>query len=308
MGQPTSEPGIGGGTGGGIGPGGSKKRRSGTNLHAMPPGGINRAEQTSMRTGTGRVRNSGQSVVPGKDFSKQYSVTLKDIDETVMNHIKNVMRPTVEEAGEVIKVPVLYANEERWKSVRKNGVLRDKHGSIIFPVITVRRTEAAFSDAVPMSFDNDLKGKFINVTRVKKWSIKNRYDRFSVLTSVNPSHDLIVSGMPDHVNCTYSIMIFTNYIEQMNSISEIFLEHLGTYFGDSEDYKFLSDLGGGISNAIEMDVAGERLVKNELSINIAAYVIPEAASTIYGKTLELSKGLSGPRTVIFGAETEIENV
>jgi hypothetical protein len=255
-----------------------------------------------MKNITGKTGNRSRSVVPGKDFTKNYAVTLKDIDTSVLNHIKNVIRPTVEEAGEMIKVPVLYANEERWKSVRKNGVLRDRKGTVLLPVITIRRTEVAFSDTIPMSFDNDLKGKFISVTRAKKWSKKNRYDRFSVVTGEQPTYDTIVSGMPDHVNCTYSIILFANYMEQVNYLSELFLEHLGTYFGDSEDYKFLSDAAGGITSAIEMDAGGERFVKNDFSMNIRAYVIPEASSNIYGKTMELSKNITGPRKVIFGSE------
>jgi hypothetical protein len=274
-----------------------------TNTHALNKSSVNRASQTSMKNVTGKTGNRSKSVVPGKDFTKNYAVTLKDIDTTVINHIKNVISPTVQEAGELIKVPVLYANEERWKSVRKNGVLRDRNSSIMLPVITIRRTEVAFSDTIPMSFDNDLKGEFISVVRSKKWSKKNRYDRFSVVTGEKPIYDTIVSGMPDHVNCTYSVILFTNYMEQMNYLSELFLEHLGTYFGDSEDYKFLSDATGGITSAIEMDVAGERLVKNELNITIKAYVIPETSSNIYGKTMELSKNITGPRKVVFGTET-----
>tara|TARA_Y100000310_G_scaffold268132_1_gene280575 strand:- start:337 stop:1206 length:870 start_codon:yes stop_codon:yes gene_type:complete len=258
-----------------------------------------------MKNMTGKTGNRSKKVVPGKDFTKNYAVTLKDIDTSILNHIKNVIRPTVEEAGEVIRVPVLYANEERWKSVRKNGVLRDKNGAVMLPVITIRRTEVAFSDAIPMSFDNDLKGEFISVTRAKKWSKKNRYDRFSVVTGEQPTYDTIVSGMPDHVNCSYSIILFANYMEQANYLSELFLEHLGTYFGDSEDYKFLSDAAGGITSAIEMDAGGERFVKNEFSMNIRAYVIPEASSNIYGKTMELSKNITGPRKVVFGFEGTI---
>ena len=65
--------------------------------------------------------------------------------------------------------------------------------------------------------------------------------------------------MPDHVVCTYSIVMMTNYIEQMNILSDLFLEHLGTYFGASEEYKFLSTLDGSLSDASEMSQDGERL-------------------------------------------------
>ena len=33
------------------------------------------------------------------------------------------MKPVVRESNETIKVPVMYGNEERWKSVRGRGVV-----------------------------------------------------------------------------------------------------------------------------------------------------------------------------------------
>ena len=43
----------------------------------------------------------------------------------------NIMKPTVKESNEIIKVPVLYGNEERWKSIRGRGTLRDGNGDNI---------------------------------------------------------------------------------------------------------------------------------------------------------------------------------
>ena len=117
-----------------------------TNKNVVSKENINRGKQTSTRSLKPRG-NERQSIVPGKDFSKGYAITLKDIDTAMINHIKNVMRPTVKEANELIKVPVLYGNEERWKAVRKRGVLRDKQGSIILPLIVLKRTDTSFNDS-----------------------------------------------------------------------------------------------------------------------------------------------------------------
>ena len=43
----------------------------------------------------------------------------------------------------ILDVTVMYGNEERWKSVRKRGVLRDKNGTMILPLIMLKRTEIA---------------------------------------------------------------------------------------------------------------------------------------------------------------------
>lgn len=272
-----------------------------TNKQAVIKEYTDRAAQRSMRDESVRIGNKERSVTPGRDFSKGFAITLKDIDTAVMSHVKDVMKPVIREAGEVIKVPVLYGNEERWKSVRKNGVLRDKNGSIVLPVMIIKRTDVAFNDDMPLSFDHDIRGKFIKVSRSKKWSDNNRYDRFAVQTNKQPVYETIVTGMPDFVICTYSIIMATNYMEQMNQLNNLWIEHLETYFGSSENYKFLSSLDGSISDSSEMSVDSERIIKNELSISIKAYMIPEFTDTIYGKTAELSKNLS-PSKVVFGFE------
>jgi len=272
-----------------------------TNNQTINKERINRAEQISMKDN--KVRgNAEQTVLPGKNFSKNFAVTLKDIDTSVMGHIKDVMKPRIKEANEIIKVPVFYGNEERWKAVRQRGVLRDKNGVLILPLIMFRRTDVTFDDNMPMSFDHDVKGKFIKVVRSNKWSKDNQYDRFSVQRGVRPVQELMFTGMPDHVVCTYSVVMMTNFIEQMNVLSDMFLEHIGTYFGNSTEHKFLSSMDGGISDATEMNQDGERLIKSEFNLSIKAYVIPEFTNTIFGTTSEITKELT-PSRVTFTNES-----
>ena len=103
-----------------------------TNKQVVSTANINRAEQVSTRNLTQRQGNRADSVVPGLDYTKNYAITLKDVDTAVLNHVKNVMKPRVREANETLKIPVYYGNEERWKAVRKRGVLRDKNGSLMY--------------------------------------------------------------------------------------------------------------------------------------------------------------------------------
>ena len=105
--------------------------------------GVNRAEQRSTKNINTRGGNSALTVSPGSNATKNYSVTLKDIDTAIISHIKDVMKPTIREAGENIKVPVMYGNEERWVAARKRGTLRDKKGTLILPLIMLKRTDLA---------------------------------------------------------------------------------------------------------------------------------------------------------------------
>ena len=89
-----------------------------TNKQAVRNENINRAKQVSTRNLEASAGNSKRTVLPGKNLNKNYAITLKDVDTSILSFIKNVMRPSIRESNEVIKVPVMYGNEERWKAAR----------------------------------------------------------------------------------------------------------------------------------------------------------------------------------------------
>ena len=269
-----------------------------TNDNAPNESSVNREEQLTIRSEIGNprvtIRKQG-----GRDATKSYAIGIKDIDTAVINHMRNVMKPVVKESNELIKVPVLYANEERWKSVRGRGTLRDRNGSIILPIILVRRTSLGMNPDMPLSFDNDVKGKFISVVRSSNgWSRSNRYDRFAVLTGQKPVEEFIKTGMPDFVVANYTIVMMTSYMEQMNDLNTIMVEHLETYWGDQTSHRFLSALEGDISNEEQMESQGERLIRNELTLSMKGYMIPEFTDNVFGKTAEMQRAYK-PKKVSF---------
>ena len=146
-----------------------------TDKQLVDAGNVDRGKQTSQRNmNTRGGGNESQTVIPGTDLSKQYSITLKDIDTSIMSYVKNVIKPTVQEANERVKVTVMYGNEERWKAVRKRGILRDKNGSLILPLIMLKRTSVEKSDAIP-GYEHDIRRKYTEIVRKSGWSKDNRY-------------------------------------------------------------------------------------------------------------------------------------
>ena len=269
-----------------------------TNENAGYESRVNREAQTSIRSEKGNakvvIKKPG-----GQNAGKGFSIGVKEIDTAVIKHIRNVMKPKIKEQNEIISVPVLYGNEERWKSVKSRNALRDKNGVIILPIMVIKRTSLAMNPDLPFSFDNDVQGKHISVVRSNSgWSKNNRYDRFSVLTGQKPVQEYIKTGMPDFVICTYSIVMMTSFIEQMNDLNNLWVEHLETYFGDQTSYRFLSALSGDISNEVEMESQGERMIRNELTLEIKGYMIPEFTDNTFGKTAELGRAYK-PKKVSF---------
>jgi len=271
-----------------------------TNKEVVSKASINRSNQVSTKNTTIRG-NRETTITPGNNFSENYAITLKDVDTAILSHVKNVMKPRVKEANETFKVPVMYGNEERWKAVRKRGTLRDKNNSIILPLIMLRRTEIARNDMSGQAYSHDVRGEHINVVRNATWSKDNQYDRFSVQTGVQPVYENIVTGMPTYSDMTYEFVIWTNFIEQMNTIVESFVDQSHTYWGDGTENKFLCNIDN-VSDASEMNQDGERFIKSTFSVITKAYLLPEYLnSVITNKVSNMKKQLT-PSKITFNFE------
>ena len=266
---------------------------------------VNRETQTSQRDMNTRGGNASKSVTPGIDLSKQYSITLKDIDTSIMSYIKNIIRPTVQEANEQVKVTVMYGNEERWKSVRKRGVMRDRNNALILPLIMLKRTAVEKSDMIP-GYEHDIRRKYTEVVRKSGWSKDNRYSKFATQIGDMPVYENLVTSIPNFVNISYDFVLWTNFIEQMNPLIEAFMEYDKTYWGDKDTYRFISTLDS-ISDASEMEARGERFIKSTFSVTSKAYLLPEETNNIItGKISQVQRKLS-PSKVVFGFEGDATN-
>ena len=72
-----------------------------------------------------RVLNRGYLYSRSGENIKNPEVTLIDIDSSILFYFENVIKPSVEESGENVKVPIMYSNPERWSIVQKRGYLLD---------------------------------------------------------------------------------------------------------------------------------------------------------------------------------------
>ncbi len=54
----------------------------------------------------------------------------------------------------------------------------------------------------------------------KKYDTKNFYSNFSVLNNRTPEQQFYAVTIPDYVTVTYSCIVYTYYVEQLNGIVE----------------------------------------------------------------------------------------
>lgn len=255
-----------------------------TNKQLVSSEAINRANQTSTknlenRPNVSRSENAEQSFTPGADFTKNYSVTLEDVDTSIINFVKNIIRPSFKENNETFKVPVMYGNEERWVAARKRGILKDRNGTLLLPLIMLKRTEVSKNSDFINGMEHDLNRNSDQFVVSQQWSKTNQYDRFAVLQGQMPITEFSVTTPPNFVNINYEFVLWTNFISQMNSLVEAFTEFNNQYWGEGQERKFFS-LIENISDASEMNRNGERFIKSTFSVNSRASLLPEDYNSV----------------------------
>ena len=243
-----------------------------------------------------RVLNRGYLYSRSGEDIKNPEVTLIDIDSSILFYFENVIQPSIEENGENIKVPIMYASPERWSAIKNKGFLRDKKRQVITPVIVYRRTSVTKDDTVPQD-KLDANNPHMFYTFEKKFSQINKYDNFSQQIGLLPQREYYNVMMPDYVSVSYDFIIWTSYIEQMNKIVEKVVYSDGAYWGDPEKMKFRSSIES-FEDATEIS-DNERLVRTNFSVTLRGYLLPKGNFDHRSTT---QKFLT-PKKVIFGTET-----
>ena len=223
-------------------------------------------------------RRENQKTLKGDDV-KQFSVGLKDVDESIFFYFNNVIRPSVIQNGTKINVPILYGSPERWAAMQKDGFYRDNNGKIQTPLIMVKRDSIEKNRALGNKMDANNPIHF-GVFQ-KKYSQKNVYDRFSTLNNREAVKEYYGVIMPDYVNIVYTCVIFTEYVEQMNKIVESVNFASDSYWGDPERFKFRASIDN-YTTTTELVDGGDRTVKTSFQIKIAGYIVSDAINTSVG--------------------------
>lgn len=220
-------------------------------------------------------RRENQRSVKGDDV-KQLSVGLKDVDEAIIYYFNNIIRPSVVQNGAKLNVPILYGSPERWAAVQKDGFYRDKNGKIQVPLIMFKRDSITRNRNLGNKLDANNPVHFGIFE--KKYSSKNIYDRFSILSNRIPVKEYYGVIMPDYVDLVYSCTVFTEYVEQMNKIVESINFASDSYWGDPERFSFRAAIDD--YTTVTETVQGEdRTVKTTFTIKIAGYIIPDGINT-----------------------------
>tara|TARA_B100001094_G_scaffold136639_1_gene132268 strand:- start:2635 stop:4329 length:1695 start_codon:yes stop_codon:yes gene_type:complete len=244
-----------------------------------------------------RVLNRGYLYSRSDEDIKNPEVTLMDMDGAIMSYFDDVIKPSVEDNGENVKVPVMYASPERWKSIQRDGFMKDKKRQTITPVIVYRRTSIAKDDMVPQDkLDANDPHQFY--TFEKKFSDINKYSNFKSQIGLLPQKEYYNVTFPDYVTLTYDFIIWTSYIEQMNKIVERVVYSDGAYWGHPDKMRFRTSVDT-FTDATEIGDT-ERLVRTNFTVTLRGYLLPKGNFDHRSTTQKFIT----PKKVIFGTETD----
>jgi len=239
--------------------------------------------------------NRGQLLRRDKDEVKNITATIKDFDSAIMYYFSEVIKPEVQEQGEMVKVPVFYGNPERWKAARADGYVRDKSGQILTPLILFKRQTVTRDDQVTVDKLDATKPSIFQTFK-SKYSNVNRYDQFSKEQGLHPQAEIFRVSMPDFVQMTYQAQIWTSYTEQMNSLIEQINYSDGSYWGEPGRFKFRVTVES-FDDVSEVGTE-ERVIKTTFNFGFRGYLLPER----FNDELTTKRYLT-PKRLVFSTET-----
>ena len=252
------------------------------------------------RTSTSRGNlNRARQYKRDTDNVKDVSISLMDLDSAIMYYFTEVIKPTVVDNGETVKVPTMYASPERWFAVQKTGFMRDKKRQLILPAIAFRRTGMSKDETIPLDTMDPEEPK-LHWQFERKYTDANRYDNFSVQQGLIPQREFYNVAVPDFMVLNYDFMIWTHYIEQMNKIVERINWSEGSYWGEPGRMKFRTSIDS-YTDSTEVSER-ERIVRTEFSVTLKGYLIPEAFNELAGPHT-MQKFLT-PKTLVVKTETD----
>jgi hypothetical protein len=140
------------------------------------------------------IPNRGNDVSTSGDRTKDISISIVDIDTSIIKYIENKIKPSIIQDGNRIQVPIMYGFPERWQTIQEKGYLREYSGRFIAPVVVLKRDslEANRNLGTKIDANNPQNLYTFEIAYTKK----NQYDNFTALSNRDPIKEYRTIVMP----------------------------------------------------------------------------------------------------------------
>ena len=206
--------------------------------------------------------------------------TVYDIDYAIKWYIENEIEPQITANKNLVNVPVIFSNGEKWDNVRRLGYIRDEKGKLQSPLIMLKRNS--------MQERDNKKGLDVNRTlsdnRIiykTKYNSRNRYEDELFPIPTNPtanSNKVYVVDIPKYVTIEYEMMLWCDFTTQMNELVDQILPY-GRFAWGNEKNRYETNIGSVSFETV--NTAGEdRLVRATIPLTVQGTLLSDHETKI----------------------------
>jgi hypothetical protein len=200
------------------------------------------------------------------DLVKVPKISLYDHDYAVYYQLSEVMNIQINDNGNMIPVPVMFANSEKWAQIRQHGYMRDTEKKAMAPVMVLRRTTITPDERIS-KLDLNHYEPSIKIFPYRNFNMQ--YDRISGQLQTVASNEYYLISPPDYVRISYELIVWTDLNEQMNEVIQTINAMDGHVWGDY--YKFRTQVLDISHNTVNAP-GDDRLVKTTLNLQVDGYL------------------------------------
>jgi uncharacterized protein YceK/glutaredoxin len=214
------------------------------------------------------------------DVIRSAKRTLYDIDFAIKWYIDNEIRPQITSNQQLITVPVIFANGEKWDNVRRLGYLRDEKGMLQSPLIMLKRNSSTERDSLrTLDVNRQISGN--QHVYKNRYNTRNRYeDELFPLptTQSQPSETIYVIDIPKYVDIEYEMMLWCDFSTQMNELYDQILPY-GRFLWGNEGNRFETAIGQASFETVNT-VGEDRLVRATIPLTVKGTLLSEQEARI----------------------------
>ena len=218
---------------------------------------------------TANDQNRAEQIAIDTPTAKPIQISLQQINDILLTYLKDTIKPTITENTIATPVNVLYGTPERWAAIRQNGYLRDYNNQkLLTPLIVLRRTNVTRNQLTNPN------NKYLYRTVDTGWNARNVYDKFAVQNGITPSRRMNNIMIPDYMDLTYEVILWTEYQQQMDELIEQINVEADEFWGAKNNYKFRVSINEFVAQS-DLPVDADRIIRTTFQMKVAAYILPE---------------------------------
>ena len=248
------------------------------------------------------ILNRAEQVRRDDDVIRTVKQTVYDIDYAIKWYVENEIQPQITANKNLIDVPVIFSNGEKWDNVRRLGYIRDEKGMLQSPLIMLKRNSMQERDNV-RTLDANRPQSGNHIIYRSKYNSRNRYeDELFPIPTNDPveSKKIYVVDVPKYVNIEYDMMLWCDFTTQMNDLVDQIMPY-GRFAWGNENNKFATSLGSFSFETVNT-VGEDRLVRATIPLTVMGTLLSEQETR--KSTL---KKMYSVKKVVFQTVIDVDN-